>query len=646
MSKIKAIQLPRAGVNSETREITDTWEQIQQAILLKEHLSRYQLGDFKTFKTSNDISITMQIVGFDKDIKSDKTGIAAISWISKDIVFQKPIDSSLTNKNWSESELRQWLNEELYPSFPESLRRAIAPADKTYLAFKDMYSPTETKICSDRIWIPSENEVFGEGVRAENSEINYSDFFSAISPIKYRNGFAAPWHLRTNRGSTLFSYVSHTGKVLKHYETHEKGVVIGFCTDAVNSSIDVAPFLMGLRTAQILRGLAGRPYLGPTPTIAADDTWYKSSIPKNLITEINFINYYSPTGQVNDSWAADEDNTGAIMCYIEGTKLTIAGNNSEKIKANESSSYMFGRRGNDENYFLSLQSITGLEYFDTSRILKADYMFSECENLNSLAFEKAQIRNAVDINHMFHKCKKLIALDLRKMYTSEVTNMNGMFFGCSSLKNLNVDNFNTSSVLDMAEMFYDCSSLQTLDLSHFNTEKVKSMERMFRGCSALYWLNIGNFNTVEVEKINGMFKGCKNLAHLDVSSFKTDKVTTMEGMFYECERIKMLNLKNFNASEATTVRQMFKDCKNLVKLEFGNFITSKVTDMNAMFGGCNNLISLDLHTFDTNQTSDMEYMFQNCLKLENILVGQGWSTANASTIGMFSGSLTKEVTKI
>ena len=59
--------------------------------------------------------------------------------------------------------------------------------------------------------------------------------------------------------------------------------------------------------------------------------------------------------------------------------------------------------------------------------------------------------------------------------TSEVTNMAYMFFVCTKLMSLDVSHFNTSKVMFMTQMFSYCTGLTSLDLSSFSTSNVTAL---------------------------------------------------------------------------------------------------------------------------------------------------------------------------
>ena len=95
--------------------------------------------------------------------------------------------------------------------------------------------------------------------------------------------------------------------------------------------------------------------------LAPNSTWYKGTTGRNTITEIELVDMYYPTGNETESWAADENSTGAYSCYVLGTKLYISGNGSGKIRANADSSYLFADI-NQTTYFWYVTDIKGLEF--------------------------------------------------------------------------------------------------------------------------------------------------------------------------------------------------------------------------------------------------------------------------------------------
>ena len=275
------------------------------------------------------------------------------------------------------------------------------------------------------------------------------------------------------------------------------------------------------------------------PTMAAADSWYKSSEDRDQITKITFRDIYTPTSTVDETWFADVDNTGAITCYRTGTEIIIAGNGSGKIMANPNSSYMFTDYDDDENIFYVLAEIDNLALLDTSNVTNMESMFAYCERISSIDFSNFNTSKVSNMKNMFRYLGDLTSLNLSSFNTSSVTTMESMFYDCSSLTNLNLSSFNTSKVRDMSYMFYGCARLTSLNLSSFNTSKVTDISDMFARCSSLMTLDLSSFNTSNVTYMMLMFNSCSNLTTIYASDkWNTDKVSRSNYMFTGCTKLK------------------------------------------------------------------------------------------------------------
>ena len=337
---------------------------------------------------------------------------------------------------------------------------------------------------------------------------------------------------------------------------------------------------------------------------------YKLNTTKIVIqTELN------PVENTVESWDVSETNDGNVMAYAvlneDGNTYTIYLQGPGKIIANKDSSYLFA-------YFSKLQTIEGLEYFDTSDVTNMSFMFGYCHSLRKLDVSSFDTSNVTNMIEMFSDCHSLTELNLTNFDTSNVTDMSYMFDGCESLTELNLSNFDTSKVTDMSSMFGYCESLTEIDVSTFDTSNVTDMYAMFLGCSSLTKLNINNFDTSNVTDMSSMFGYCESLTELDVSSFDTSNVIDMYAMFLGCSSLTKLNISNFNTSNVTDMSSMFNGCESLTKLDVSNFDTSNVVDMGRMFLDCSGLTELDVSNFDTSNVNAMYNMFQGCSNLKLI----------------------------
>ena len=89
--------------------------------------------------------------------------------------------------------------------------------------------------------------------------------------------------------------------------------------------------------------------------------------------------------------------------------------------------------------------------------------------------------------HWFYYMQNLESITgLEYLNTSEVTNMGFMFYFCSTLTSLDLSNFNTSQVTNIGYMFFYCRNLQTIYVgSGWSTAAVIASNNMFLNCNSL-----------------------------------------------------------------------------------------------------------------------------------------------------------------
>ena len=354
---------------------------------------------------------------------------------------------------------------------------------------------------------------------------------------------------------------------------HDAGTVLTFPTaGATYGAFYVDP---AMRTTQIVgQNTSAKAYSwvkdqrAAIPTLAAQDTWYKGTTAKSAITGIEIVDSYS--GASTESWDASAAQDGSVMAYVNGTKLTIAGNGAGKIMANADSSSMFN------SFFNSLSnaaSISGLNLLDTSNVTNMRSMFEGCKALTSVGdISGWNTANVTDMQSMFDNCWALKSLNLSGWNTANVTNMANMFCFCNTLTNLDLSGWNTSNVTDMHGMFATCPRLASLDLSGFDTSMVTNMVCMFQDCDALTSVgDLSGWNTANVTSMKFMFDGCYSLTGLDLSGWNTSNVTNMQEMFSTCAALTNLNLSSFDTSKVGTydMYNMFSGCRVLQTVTLG-----------------------------------------------------------------------------
>ena len=319
-----------------------------------------------------------------------------------------------------------------------------------------------------------------------------------------------------------------------------------------------------------------------------------------------------------------------------------------------------------------LESITGLNYLNTSNVSLMTYMFYGCG---------------------------MTTLDLSSFNTANVTDMYRMFSGCSNLSTIYVsDGWDTKAVTRSDYMFYGCTSLvggqgTTYDADHIDAEyahidggpgypgyftQKNEEEEAFvaydpdnttltffsgnRGASrsaVTYGLNEGSnepewltggisphvtqvvfdpsFAEARPTTTYSWFLGMSKLVSITGMEYlNTDSVTNMALMFGNCRMMTSLDLSHFNTSNVTDVSSMFSNCFALTSLDLSSFNTDNVTNMECMFFSCKGLKSVDLSSFTNARVTRTSNMFEECTALTTIYASNNWSLpANNYSFAMF-----------
>ncbi|MBE7033882.1 MAG: BspA family leucine-rich repeat surface protein [Ruminococcaceae bacterium] len=379
------------------------------------------------------------------------------------------------------------------------------------------------------------------------------------------------------------------------------------------------------------------------PMLAMDDTWYKGNTARASITKITIADSYTVTGNEKESWDASSLQDGSVMCYINGTELTIAGNGSGKIHLNYDSFCTFSDSSDKGDYFSSLIEIANADLLDTSKVNTMRGMFLNACSLETVDVSNWDTSNATDMSYMFasiisNKEMSFTSLDVSKWDTSNVINMNRMFQLCVSLESLDVDEWDTGKVESFSGMFQRCKSLSTLDVSSWDTKNVTDMSFMFH-CEnmPLGSIDVSGWDVSNVRTFDHFVAHAK-LKLTGVENWKNSVVVVMNAMFHMCQN-KTLDVSGFETSNVITFDQMFEGCNQLTEIiGLENFETSKSVGFSQMFSSCSRLKTLNLESFDTrNAKNDVQIssngatsktlynMFAGTIRLKEIKIGENFS---------------------
>lgn len=123
----------------------------------------------------------------------------------------------------------------------------------------------------------------------------------------------------------------------------------------------------------------------------------------------------------------------------------------------------------------ALTDISAISQFDTSNLLYADYIFSNCLSLTSVdlkLYSNFRFKKWMSGTGMFNNCTSLEYVDITDLDGSNLTRMEYMFFKCHALKELNLSNITSTSITNIYAAFYEMPMLKTLNISNLDLSSV------------------------------------------------------------------------------------------------------------------------------------------------------------------------------
>ena len=220
----------------------DSWDTIA-ANVRAGNLSKYKVGDTKEITlTSDDEEIagtyTVRIANTSTPRECNTEGFSqtACGFVIEfeDIISNYGMNSNATNEGgWEASEMRSYVNNEIYSAFPEGLKKSIID---TYIVSGHEPGKTENYKTTDKVYLLSTKEVLQDGLvydtaRDVTRQLDYykqkgvttSNHDGAIKNEKY-------WWLRSPHpdGSAHFQLVGAYGEWDFSYAYITNGVAVAF----------------------------------------------------------------------------------------------------------------------------------------------------------------------------------------------------------------------------------------------------------------------------------------------------------------------------------------------------------------------------------------------------------------------------------
>lgn len=231
------------GENQETvlftaapHEISDSWDEIIKSTKDGTYLDKYRVGDWKPLDLGSEGIVNMQLVGKDADTSIDGK-IVPTTWIAKELLksphrmnrqleqdenyyVEDYVVGTGAVEGWRNSEMRCYLEDEIYPLIPENVRKGIERVRKWQNSVNEKGKFEQQKTV-DKLWIPSFDEIGENGYELfqdkENLAKGYVNFASASG-----------WWLRSANGANYFRYVHSSGGDYYGNANYSRGVALGF----------------------------------------------------------------------------------------------------------------------------------------------------------------------------------------------------------------------------------------------------------------------------------------------------------------------------------------------------------------------------------------------------------------------------------
>jgi len=192
-------------------------------------------GDIKTHIISGQ-TVTAVIMGFNHDNKTGG-GKQGVSLLNKELLSNTAAMNA-TNTNaggWDAAALRATLNNTIFGQLEAGLQAVISATDKL-TANNGSQAGAAIVTSSDKLWLASEMEVFGNNAGSRAGEGAQYAYWAAnnnnTARIKYIGSTATYWWLRSPDSSTAsyFRGVGTNGAAATNYSASSAyGVAVGFC---------------------------------------------------------------------------------------------------------------------------------------------------------------------------------------------------------------------------------------------------------------------------------------------------------------------------------------------------------------------------------------------------------------------------------
>ena len=169
--------------------------------------------------------------------------------------------------------------------------------------------------------------------------------------------------------------------------------------------------------------------------------------------------------------------------------------------------------------------------------------------------------------------------------TSNLTIIDGIFTGCSSITSLDLSNWNTSNVTDMSNMFSGTSALTELNLDNWDFTKVSSTWYLLNGIGT----SLNTFsarNWIVKQNFEGVLSNIDYIGSIDVTDWDLTNGRSLRELFKNSKIEKFIGFDSWDVSNITDMSYMFCSASSNIEefdLKITNWNVSNVNKFTSMF---------------------------------------------------------------
>ena len=205
----------------------NTWEQIIEACHNNAVPDTWKVADQKPM-TINGADYQIDIIGKNHDDYSDGSGKAPLTFQMHDCYGEQKMNNSNTNNGgWTRCAMRQTRLPAILSQMPTEVQNGIREVNKLTSAGSQSATINTT---ADKLFLPSEIEIFGKITYAKSGEGTQYDYYKAGNrPVKYYGSNTTEWWERSPRAGNTTYFCSARSYANSSVASTLCGVAFCFC---------------------------------------------------------------------------------------------------------------------------------------------------------------------------------------------------------------------------------------------------------------------------------------------------------------------------------------------------------------------------------------------------------------------------------